>query len=242
MAWVATGVAIGGALLGRKDTKDADQQASSDRARELELHNRQLDLAERQDERAGKLFKHYEDVFVPREAELVGDTFSSELSPARAEARATADVRSSLATARGSSERGLRRLGVDPGSGTSLALNEQRGLEEARIEAGARTGARESVRDRNFSRQATVLGFGSPTAASPYAGAAQAGVSGVSELAAMRSRDSAASAYEAAGNYGASLGDLVDAGLGAWRNRRRKSNGGIEAGGPYERGRSEGYV
>jgi hypothetical protein len=227
-------------LLNRKSAKDANKQASTDRDRELELQDRQLALAEKQDERAGKLFDQYQDVYAPREAQLVDTAFGDELSPARAESRATADVRGALETARQSSERGMRRLGVDPNSGTALSLNRQSGLEEARIEASSRTAARESVRDRNFQRQATVLGFGQPTAAGGYEAAAQSGVSAASELAAMRSRNSAASAYEAAGNYGASLSELAS-GLTAWAKRRRQSDG-IEAGGPYQPGQYGGNV
>lgn len=222
--WIQLAIAGISALLARKDKKDADRQAEADRARELSIEEGQLDLAKKADARSDALFNHYRDVYMPRESEFVADAFGNEISPARAEARATGDVRSALSTARDARDRRMRALGVDPGSGTALALDGQIGLEEARIEAGARTGAREATRDKNFARKATALGYANPSGAAGYAGEAMSATSAAGALAARRSSSSAEYAGQAAANYGASIGDLMDSGLAAWKNRKRRSD------------------
>jgi hypothetical protein len=218
--WIGLVIAAASAIFGRKDKKKADSQASDDRQRELDLEERGVVLAERQDERAAELYGHYRDTYMPREEALVSEAFDRPISPAAAERRSLGDVRQAFQNQREIQTRNKRRLGVDPGSGASLSLDAGLGLEEARVEAGSRTRAREGVRDLNFGRQATVLGYGSPTAATPYAAGAQSGVNAAAGLAGARASDSARNAYEAAGNYGAALGELVDSGLEAWRKRR----------------------
>jgi hypothetical protein len=220
--WINFVIAAAGALLNKKSSDKAGKAAQGDRARELDLEERGLEIAERQDERAGELFGHYRDVFLPRERQLVGEAFDRPISPAAAERRALTDTRSAFANAREMEDRNRRRLGVNPSSGASLALDQTRSLEEARIEGAARTHAREGTRGLNFSRQATALGYGSPTAATPYAAGAQAGVADAAGLAGARSRRSEGFAYEAAGNYGAAMGDLIDTGLSSWRKKREE--------------------
>lgn len=230
--WLSLAIGAVSSLLSRKDKKKADQQASADRSRELALEERGLALSEKQDARAETLFAHYRDTYLPREKELVSEAFDREVSPQAAERRSLGDVRQAFQNQREITGRSRRRFGVDPGSGAALSLDAGLSLEEARTEAGSRTQAREGVRDLNFSRQATVLGYGNPSAATSYASGASAGVNAAAGLAGVRARDSSGAAYEAAANYGASVGELVDTGLEAWRNRRRPS--GTEAGGPYD--------
>lgn len=221
--WLGLAIAGINALSGAISSNRADSAAERDRRRELELEERGLELAGAQDRRARELHEHYTGTYMPRERELVAEAFDRKISPAAAERRATTDVRGAFGNLREMRERRLGRLGVSPRSDTGLGLD----IEEARIEAGARTRAREDTRGLNFSRQATVLGYGSPTAASPYASGAQAGVANVANLAGMRSRDSSGYAYEAGANLGAATGEFLDAGLEAWRRRRDRRDPAI---------------
>jgi hypothetical protein len=239
--WINFAISAATALLGRKDKKATENQANADRARELALEERGLALAERQDERARTVFDHYRDTYMPLEKRLASEAFDRPVSPAAAERRSLADVRQAFTNQRAMTDRARRRLGVNAASGATASFDAGLGVEEARIEAGARTGAREGVRDLNFARQSSVLGYASPTAATPYASAAAAGVADASLAAARRSSRSDSFAHEAAANYGARVTDVVDTGLDAWRRRRTRS-GGTEAGGPYDPDRYGGYV
>lgn len=220
--WLDLVVAGVSALLGRDAAEDAREDARAANAVEAEIRRGELELARKQDARAAELFEHYRENFMPREAALVSEAFDRPISPARAESRAATDVRGALENMRQMQGRNLRRLGVNPASGTALALDQQSRLEEAKIEAGARTRAREGVRDLNFARQASAvqLGRGLPATSAGFSGQALSSFGGQATLAAMRSRDAEASAYEAGSNYGAALGDLTRSGLEWWRNRR----------------------
>jgi hypothetical protein len=220
--WINFAIAAAGALLSKKSSDKAGKAAQGDRARELDLEERGLEIAERQDERAGELFGHYRDTFLPAERKFVSEAFDRPISPAAAERRSLADVRGAFVNAREIEDRDRRRLGINPSSGASLALDRTRSLEEAKIEGAARTRAREGTRDRNFGRQATALGYGSPTAAYPFSSAAQTGVDNAASLAGMRSRRSDEFAYQAGAAYGANVNDLIDTGLEAWRNKREQ--------------------
>lgn len=235
--WLSTlidvGLKVGGAILGHKASKKASGQASEDRARELALEERRVELAETQDERSGQLFDQYQEQYAPREEQLLDEVFDRPISPADAEARATTDVRSSLETARQMGDRNLRRSGVNPNSGTYVGLERLRNLTGAKIEAGARTRAREGVRDQNFGRQTAIVGLGRnlPVSAAGFASQAQQGVGGAAQMAGLRSAGSQAQAYDAGAGYGQALGDVAGT-LGGivgdwWKNR--KSSTGLPA-------------
>lgn len=225
--WVTAALGIASAILGRKDKKEAEQRADVDRSRELALEERNVKIAEAQDARAGTLFEHYTDTFLPREQGMVDEAFDRVISPARAEARATKDVRSAFDTQRGSTTRRLRSLGVDPTSGSYVGVDRASSLAEAEAEAGQRTAAREGVRDKNFARQMDVLqlGRGLPGTAGNLSAVASGTLSDASRVASARAAGSDAMAGEAGFNYGqaiteaaASVEDLIKA------RKERKTN------------------
>lgn len=199
-------------LAGAKGKKDAAKQASADRARELDLEERGLAIAEDQNKRAGELYDYYTGTFQPAEKELVADAFDREISPARAEARAIKDTRDASANARGISERNLNRLGVNPNSGRFVSSDRAVQLGEAALEAGARTGAREATRDKNFARQLDVisLGRGLPASAGSFASMAQQGYGNAALSAGSRARGSESLAYDAGADAGASMTEFAN--------------------------------
>lgn len=209
--WITAALSIGSMLFGRKDKKDTARRADQDRARELALEERGLEISERQDSRAQELFDQYQEVYAPAERELISEAFDNELSPDRAEAAAVKDVRSATAGARGRAERNLRRLGVNPASGAYADIEREMQMDEAALEVGARTDARARTRDENFSRKSSVVGLGRglPTQAGSLASSAMYGVSGAAGRAGARTAASEDMAFSAARDYGASI---VDAG------------------------------
>lgn len=220
MSWVAVGVAGVNMISGFSAKKKAEKQADADRRHSQAIEGQQLQLAQNQDKRSTQLFEHYTRNFQPREAQFVKEAFTPITADAE-EAAAVADVRGSLASARRADEQRQRSTGVNPNSGSALSLDASRSLQEAKIEGGARTRARGAVRDYNFDRQRTGLALANPGAAAPFASMAQNGTANVSSLAASRSRLSDNLAYEGGAAAGAGVGELVDAGLGAVRNRRQ---------------------
>lgn len=225
MAWVMVGVSAFSALSGILGKKKAQKSADTAADREAMLQDRQLALAEKQDARSEQLFQQYKELYMPAERKLVADAFGNELSPAAAESRATADVRDAMASAKDSNMRRTRSLGIDPSSGASLALDRDTDLAGARIEAGARTRARESTRDRNFARQADVLsiGRGLPATATSMTAAAQSGVNNAADLASARSRYTANIASQAGEQEGESLGSLAGVLENVMKNRKKPS-------------------
>lgn len=220
--WLNLVLGAASLFLGAKASKSAEKRADTDSAQSYELEGRRLDLAEKQDERSGQLFDQYMELYAPREEELLSEAFDRPISPAAAEARATTDVRSSLETAREMGDRNMRRLGVNPNSGAYVGLDRARELGGAKIEAGARTRARESTRDLNFGRQASVVGMGRglPITAAGYSGQATAGFAGAASLAEARAADSNALAQQAGAGYGNALGDFVQTAADWWKNRK----------------------
>ena len=221
--WLKEALAIGGAVFGFFGKRKADKRAGRDRERELEFEGRRVDLAEQAGERSDVLFKRYMDVYAPREEQLLGEAFDRPIDPAAEEARATTDVRSSLATAREMGDRNQRRLGVNPNSGAYVGLDRARGVGEAKVEAGARTRARSGVRDLNFARQSSIIGLGRnlPVTSAGFAGQAAAGMSGVSNLASYRSASSQRAAGEAGEQFGGSLVDAATSVYDWWKGRQQ---------------------
>lgn len=224
--WINFAIQAGLALFGASQSKKAGKAAGKDRARELELQDRQLQISESQEARAAELYGDYRRVYQPREEALVSEAFDRQISPGRAEAMATKDVRSSLSNARSMSTRRLRRLGVNPASGRYRGIERQTSLDEAAIEAGARTSARDRTRGENFERQSSVLqmGRGLPATAGALSGSASAGVGRVASLAGARARSSEGLAYDTGVGTGRALGEAIDAGVELWKNRKTGSS------------------
>lgn len=221
--WINLAIAVIGAVASSRAASAAGDRAERDSGRSEAIEAGHLQIAQNQDRRGGELFQHYRTKYMPRESELVYDTFENELSADAEEARATADVRESFATGRRSDLQRERSMGLNPNSGASSSLAAARSLEESKIEGGMRARARSNVDDVNFGRKMAVLSMGSPTAATAYSGQALAGSGQAASLAAARSRDSNDLAYSAGAGAGAAMGEFADAGLEAWRNRGTKT-------------------
>jgi hypothetical protein len=79
---------------------------------------------------------------------MIGDanSFNAEAKGEQYAAQATADVGMQAEMARQAQTRGLQRMGVNPSSGKTLALQSQMGLSEAAAKAGASNKVREAAR------------------------------------------------------------------------------------------------
>lgn len=233
--WINLAISAAAALFGAKSKSKASKQSNNDRARELALQEKGLALSEKQDARSQQLFDEYKNTYMPRERALVEEAFGNELSPARAEARATTDVRDALGNARAISDREMARRGVDPTSGNAVALERATALGGAKMEAGLRTRAREGTRDKNFARQLDALsvGRGLPAVSSGMAGQAMQGVSNVTDLAAARSRYSDRLAFDAASDFGASIAELGAEAYDLYKGRQTKPSTPAGRGGSW---------
>ena len=223
--WINLAIAAGTALLGKKSSDKASSRASAAANRELDLQERELDLADKQEQRASELYDYYQETFQPVEKRLVGEAMEG-ISPARAEARAIKDTRTASANARGISERNLRRQGVNPNSGRFVSSDRAVQLGEAALEAGARTNARESTRDRNFGRKLDVvqLGRNLPATAGNMSSMAQQGVAGVAGAAGVNRRRAENLAFDAGSDFGASMADFADELYSVFENRGSRGN------------------
>lgn len=216
--------AVIGAVVAKKASDKAGNRADAADSRATSIEQQQLDLANKQDARSEELFKNYKENFMPKEKQLVDEAFGNTLSPARAEARSTADVRDAFASARDIEGRNQRRMGVNPSSGTALALDRGSMIDEARVEAGQRTAAREGVRDRNYARQVDALsiGRGLPATASSMLSSAQAGVGQAAQIAGNNAVRADSLAYSAGSDYGEALGNFGESLSGYFKARKPK--------------------
>lgn len=222
-------IAAGSAILAKKSADQANSTAKSAGNRQLDIENRQLDLAENQDARAGQLYNDYRTTYEPRQRQLVGEVFDSNLtSPETAAARATTDVRKAVANSQQINERGLRRLGVDPSSGSFAATRRDVEVANAGLEASERGFARRETRDSNFGRQLGVLqlGQGLPSTAGGLTSSA-GGILGNVNASASRRLERAQDLSAASGAaFGTAVGQAGTALFNAWKGR-----GGGMAGG-----------
>lgn len=141
--------------------------------------------AREQAERSRFLFNIYKENFLPGEIRFAREAFAG-IPAEQAVGRATADVGAAFSRARGIAERGLERFGVDPSSPRFAGFLGEFEQARAAAEAGARTQARQRIRDVNFQRrlQATQLGRGlPPLAAGGLAAGTQAFGAGAGGLA-----------------------------------------------------------
>lgn len=220
MSWMAVGVAGASLVSGIIGGNKADKRAESDAAREHELRTAELQLAQENDRRAGEQYQHYRTTYMPRERELVYDAFENPISEDAEQARSLADVRGSFDTARRSDLQRERSMGINPASGASRSLSDARSLEESRIEGATAARTRAGVRDANFSRQAAVLGMGSPNAAATFSGLSGSMLSSAANAAGYRADRSNALAYDAGASTGSALADLGGS-LADWRRSKK---------------------
>lgn len=158
--------------------------AREDQARfqhgQLGIMDRQMDIAERQDERAEYIFDRYQKRYVPVEDRLI-DSLDEIPTADEAAGAAGTDVAAGFDKAGEIRDRNLRRMGVNPNSGAYRGSERALEIERAKADTGARTGARRYVRDEKFRKLGTVasMGRGLPGTAAGFSGQAQAGLSDV---------------------------------------------------------------
>lgn len=218
MAWIA-GI---GLALGAMGSMSANKGAKKASAAELQMRDRELRIGEAQEGRAVQLWNEYQTTYLPRERQLVSEAFSEQNSPEAAAARATADVRRASGTARATSLRNARRLGINPTSGSYAALDNARQIGEVGLEAAARDNARRATRAENFTRQHSALSLGRnlPATAgnlSNSAGSMYAGLSAAASRDTDRWNDLAAASGQQMGYYAGQLAD--------WYRRRNTGMG-----------------
>lgn len=229
MVWATVVSSVVGAVAAKKASDKAGKRADVAQDQAKTVEQQQLDLANKQDARSEELFQNYRENFMPHEKALVDEAFGNTLSPARAEARATTDVRDSFAAARDIAGRNQRRLGVNPASGDTQALDRASMIDEARVGAGARTSAREGVRDRNYARQVDALsiGRGLPATASSMLGSAQQGTASAAALASNEAIRAETLAGATGSDFGESLANVGESLAGYFKSRKKPSQGEI---------------
>lgn len=146
--------------------------------------NAQVALMNQQRQQSAEYFNRLKTVFWPVENELVKDAQEYD-TPARREAeaaKASADVTSAFEATRQANNRGMMRLGVNPGSNRFQSTQSQLALGEAAAKAGSANAARNAIEQQGWSRRmdVTALGKGLPgvsaTAASTAVGAGNSAV------------------------------------------------------------------
>jgi len=136
--------------------------------------------------------------------------------------QANADVTSAFNNVQGQQQRGLSRMGVNPSSGRSLAMNNQTGIAQASATASAMNKTREAARLEGYSltdRATNALsGYPAMSSAATGAGASYGGM-GLSTanagLAGMNSGYGAGST--AAGQMGSNAANMYGA-MGSYKN------------------------
>jgi hypothetical protein len=126
----------------------------------------QLPIMQLQLEQGKKATERYEQMYVPKEKELVEELWNYDTPERRAQkqAEATQDIRRQSEAVRAQAEARLTGMGVDPSQIRSGALGRALDVENARTEAGASWAAREQVEQqgRAFRGQAVNMGQGVP--------------------------------------------------------------------------------
>jgi hypothetical protein len=149
-----------------------------------EVAQQQMDIADANQTQAEKQWNYYEGTFQPVEKKMVDEAMNYD-SKARQEqmaGQATADVRSQMANATAQQNRALTGMGVNPNSGRFAGLSRAQAVQAGASQAGAATGARNSVVDKGIGLRAGAASFGrnmTNTAAQAYGLATNAGSSAV---------------------------------------------------------------
>lgn len=147
---------------------------------------------------------------------------------------ASAGVANKFAGLRAQGLRQMSRTGVNPGSGRSLAMNNQMGISEAAAQAGAANKARQDLEMTANERQKTAIGFGASLPGQTMSAAAQASSlgnqAGTSALAPMSNR------LAFAGGVSNLYGDAADGYKGYWQSQNLTPGQQAELSGAEKRG------
>jgi hypothetical protein len=144
-----------------RDAQSAALQAQAN-AIAGKVASAQVKLMNQQRKQGAEYFDRLKTVFWPVEDGLVTDAQAYD-TPERREAEAAeaiADVGMQAELARQSNNRGMMRLGVNPGSNRFQQSNNQMALSEAAMKAGQANAARDQVEDKGWARRYDVSALG----------------------------------------------------------------------------------
>lgn len=124
--------------------------------------NSQVALMDQQRQISGEYHTRNKSVFWPLENSIVKNANEFD-TPARREAeagKAVADVGLQIDGERQAMVRNQQRIGVNPSSGNSLAMNNQMSLASASAKGAAATGARDRIETQGFARKMDAASLG----------------------------------------------------------------------------------
>ena len=122
----------------------------------------QTEIAKSQEARSKALWDQYNKTYVPVQNQNVKDAMNmgSVQDQGIQAGLAGAGVRTSFDKANNSNNRDLTRRGVNPGSGTALALNNDASLKEAAVESGSMNTARTNAITQGINARFQVANMG----------------------------------------------------------------------------------
>lgn len=137
------------------------------------ITNKELEIADANQQRANEYAEYERTTFRPLEKKLVADAeaYSTQAKQDQLSSQAAADVNTGYATARDQNNRSLTRMGINPNSGRFAALNNQLAVRQAADSAGAMTRARDQAEQLGFARRMDVTSLGrglAPNASTAY--------------------------------------------------------------------------
>lgn len=150
----------------------ADEQLQQNR----DIAAQQLDSASWQDGIARDDRQRYEDVYRPIEDQYIEEAsnYASPERQAEAAAEASADVQTAAARARGTAQREMASMGLNPLSGRWAGVDRAGELGTALGAAGAANAARKGIRDTGLSLKGDLANLGRGVSAQALQTAAQA--------------------------------------------------------------------
>lgn len=144
--------------------RDAQSAALQRQANAIagKVANSQVALMDQQRKISGEYHTRNKTVFWPLEDSIVKNANEYD-TPARREAeagKAVADVGLQIDGERQAMVRNQQRMGVNPSSGNSLAMNNQMSLAAASAKGAAATGARDKIETQGFARKMDAASLG----------------------------------------------------------------------------------
>lgn len=147
MAWVSAIVGLVGAYAASESSPGSATGS-------------QGSLADLQKRIGSDQYQRYQQIYAPRERQLLDTVFDQSTSPNAEAARAGADAEQAANVAEQGSLRNARRLGINPSSPAFAALERDNQANRAGLIASAKTYGRRNAVDSNFQKQMGALGLG----------------------------------------------------------------------------------
>lgn len=203
------------------------RQAKMDALSEKVIQD-QLDVSAQSKAQAESQWQRFQQYFVPVEDQMVKDamTYDSPEEQERMAGQAAADVENAYAQSGEQQKRRLTSMGINPSSGTALAVSNANDLMKASDKAGGMNNARIMARDKGITLRAGTANFGRNmpnTAANAYGITLQGGNSAVGNGAAsnnmaLQNADGMNKGFNTAINGNQSAGNLLLGQYGAQVN------------------------